>query len=64
MSPEFIRKEHDILTSLGQPFMHLPVLSPPPGVEVSAQRSMGYDAYLKEPMPGAKLFIQIFHPTL
>jgi len=63
MSPEFIRKEHDILTALAQPFRHLPILSSPPGVEVRAQRSMGYHAHLKEPMPGAELFIQIFHPT-
>jgi len=63
MSPGVIRQEHDILTALAQPFMHLPILSSPPGVEVRAQRSMGYHAYLKEPMPGAELFIQIFHPT-
>jgi len=63
MSPGFIRKEHDILTDLAQPFMHLPILSPPPGVEVRPSRSMGYHAYLKEPMPGAELMIQIFHPT-
>jgi len=48
MSPKFIRKEHDMLIVLAQPFMHLPILSAPPGVEVRAQRSMNWKKSMDE----------------
>lgn len=58
-----IRSQHRLLTQLAEPFMELKVLSPPPGVEARPHRSIGDKQQMGEPEPGAKLMIQIFHPT-
>ena len=63
LDPVLIGEQKKLLTELFEPFMRLDVLKPPPGVEMRPHRSMGTRAQMAEPMPGAKLMIQTFHPT-
>ncbi len=51
------------LTEMAEPFMRLDVLNPPPGVEARPHRVIGARQSMGEPMAGAELMIQIFHPT-
>lgn len=63
LDPALIDAQRKLLTELAGPFMRLKVLNPPPGVEARPHRSMGEKPWMGEPMAGAKLMIQIFHPT-
>ncbi len=51
------------LTDMAEPFMRLDVLNPPRGVEARPHRVIGARQSMGEPMAGAELMIQIFHPT-
>lgn len=55
--------QHKLLTELAEPFMQLHVLRPPPGVEARAHRVLGQKLQMGEPVAGAQLMIQLFHPT-
>ena len=58
-----IDSQHKLLTELAEPFMRLSVLNPPQGVEARPHRRIGIKSSMGEPVPGAELMIQIFHPT-
>lgn len=58
-----VTAQHKLLTQLAQPFKLLDVLKPPFGVEVRPHRNIGQRLQMGEPVVGAKLLIQIFHPT-
>lgn len=58
-----INAQHKLLTELAEPFIRLDVLTPPPGVEARPHRSIGERRQMGEPVAGAKLMIQIFHPS-
>ena len=63
LDPSVIEAQHNLLTELAAPFLGLEVLNPPPGVEARAHRIIGQKTYMGEPGPGARLLIQLFHPT-
>lgn len=58
-----IETQNNILTKIAEPFQHLKVLNPPPGVEARLHRSMGQKTYMGESGHGARLMLQLFHPT-
>lgn len=58
-----INVQQKLLTELAEPFMQLNVLKPPAGVEARPHRVLAQRLQMGEPVAGAQLVIQLFHPT-
>lgn len=61
--PATLDKQTKLLTEISDLFMDLPVLSPPPGVEMRAGLNLGKKGWPDERIPSAELSMLIFHPT-